>query len=83
MKTCAFRTPENPILLDTHYSFRGPELDKLPEFRDIVLRNVRILGAGTITLDGFDAAHRLGMTFDNVTLDSPESVIFRRIVPPI
>jgi polygalacturonase len=65
---------KNPILMDTHYSFRGPEQGKLPEFRDIMLRNVRILGAGTITLDGFDATHRLGMTFDNVTLDSPESV---------
>ena len=67
---------KNPILMDTHYSFRGPEQDKLPEFRDIVLRNVRVLGAGKITLDGFDAAHRLRMTFDNVTLDSPEAVQF-------
>ncbi len=65
---------KNPILMDTHYSFRGAEQDKLPEFRDIVLRNVRILGAGKITLDGFDAAHRLGMTFDNVTLDTPASI---------
>ena len=65
---------KNPILIDTHYSFGGPDQDKLPDFRDIVLRNVRILGAGKITLDGFDAAHRLGMTFDNVTLDAPESV---------
>jgi polygalacturonase len=67
---------KNPILMDTHYSFRGAEQDKLPEFRDIVLRNVRILGAGKITLDGFDAAHRLGMTFDNVTLDTPASIQF-------
>jgi polygalacturonase len=68
------RDTKNPILMDTHYSFRGQDQDKLPDFRDIVLRNVRILESGKITLDGFDAAHRLGMTFDNVTLDSPASI---------
>ena len=67
---------KNPILMDTHYSFRGPEQDRVPDFRDIVLRNVRILGSGKITLDGFDAAHRLRLTFDQVTLDVPESVQF-------
>jgi polygalacturonase len=65
---------KDPILMDTHYSFRGKDQDKIPDFRDIVLRNVRILGTGKITLDGFDAAHKLGMTFDNVTLDSPAKV---------
>lgn len=33
------------------------------------MRNVRVLSAGKITLDGYDAAHRLGITFDNVFLD--------------
>jgi polygalacturonase len=67
---------KNPILMDTHYSFNGPDQNKVPDFHDILLRNVRILGGGKITLDGFDATHRLGMTFDNVTLDAPESVQF-------
>ncbi|MGH9808696.1 MAG: glycosyl hydrolase family 28 protein, partial [Terriglobia bacterium] len=49
---------KEPILMDTHYSFRGKDSDKIPDFRDIVLRNVRILGSGKITLDGFDAMHR-------------------------
>jgi len=64
----------NPILMDTHYSFKGPEQDKIPVFEDIALRNVRILDGGRITLDGFDAAHRLQMTFDNVTGDSPNGL---------
>jgi len=68
------RDTKNPILMDTHYSFRGADQDKLPDFRDIVLRNVRILGEGKITLDGFNQTHRLGMTFDNVTLETPASV---------
>ena len=57
--------------MDSNYSYSGPARDKLPEFTDIILRNVRILSAGKITLDGFDAAHRLAITFDNVTLDDP------------
>jgi polygalacturonase len=68
------RDTKNPIYMDSNYSFRGTATDKFPVFTGIVLRNVRILGAGKITLDGFDAAHRLGMTFDNVHLDTPAAV---------
>jgi polygalacturonase len=64
----------NPIYMDSNYSFRGEATDKLPVFTDITLRNVRIIGPGKITLDGFDASHRLGMLFDNVALDSPKAV---------
>jgi len=63
------RDTKNPIYMDTHYSFFGADRDKIPEFQGIVLRGVAIMGAGKITLDGFDDAHRLGMTFDGVTLD--------------
>ena len=63
---------KNPIYMDSNYSYRGEATDKLPEFTDIALRNVRILGGGKITLDGFDAAHRLGMLFDNLMFDNPE-----------
>ena len=31
---------------------------------------MRVQGAGKITLQGYDAQHRLGMTFDNVQFDS-------------
>jgi polygalacturonase len=65
------RDTKNPIYMDSNYSYSGPARDRLPEFTDIILRNVRIQGAGKITLDGFDAAHRLGITFDNVTLSDP------------
>jgi polygalacturonase len=65
------RDTKNPILMDSNYSYSGPARDKFPEFTDIVLRNVRVAGPGKITLDGFDDAHLLGITFDNVTLDDP------------
>src|SRR5438094_7372721 len=53
------RNTANPIYMDSNYSYYGPARDKLPQFTDIVLRNVRILGGGKITLDGFDEMHRL------------------------
>ena len=64
----------NPIYMDSNYSYRGPATDKLPTFTGIVLRNIRILGAGKLTLVGFDLTHRLGMTFDNVHLDNPAAM---------
>ena len=62
------RNTKVPILMDTHYSFYGSERDKLPEFRNIVLRNVEVSGGGKIKLDGLDAEHRLGMVLDRVWL---------------
>ena len=68
------RDTKNPILMDSTYSATGLPTNvpsnKLPHFTDIVLRNVHILSPGTISLMGFDATHRLGMTFDNVIVDS-------------
>jgi polygalacturonase len=66
---------KNPIYMDSNYSFMGEARDKLPSFENIILRNVRVLTAGKITLDGFDAAHQLGITFDNVFLDVPNRLI--------
>ena len=70
------RNVTNPILMDTHYSAApNPNTDKIPMFRDITLRNVRILDGGKITLDGFDSTHKLEMTFDNVTGDAPGRLV--------
>jgi polygalacturonase len=68
------RDTKNPIYMDSNYSFYGEARDKLPTFRNIILRNVGISGAGKITLDGFDGTHRLGMRFDNVILQDPKAV---------
>ena len=69
------RNTKNPILMDTHYTAAtGPDRDRIPTFTGIVLRNVRVLGGGKITLDGYDKSHRLGMTFDNVHLDKPSGI---------
>ena len=68
------RNTKNPILMDTHYSFYGKDRDKLPAFRDIILRHVEIGGGGKITFDGYDAAHRLQMTLDGVTVADPVTI---------
>jgi len=66
------RDTENPVFMDSNYTASvGPARDKFPVFTGIVLRNVRLLSSGKITLDGFDITHRLGITFDNMHLDAP------------
>jgi polygalacturonase len=67
------RDTKLPIYMDSNYSYYGTARDRLPVFTDIVLRNVRVLNAGRINLEGYDESHRLGITFDNVILDSPPS----------
>ena len=63
------RNVGNPILIDTRYtSFAG---DKIPVYRDIVLRDVHSVTPGGLAFLGFDDAHRIGVTLDNVTIDGP------------
>ena len=68
------RNTKNPIFMDTSYSYSGTDRDKLPVFTNITLRDVHIAGGGKVTLDGFDAVHRLGMRFDNVAFSDPASI---------
>ncbi len=72
------RDTKNPIFMDSNYSFYGKERNKLPTFRDITLRDVHISGGGKITLDGYDAKHRLEMNFDNVTISGAAANNHRR-----
>ena len=67
------RDTKVPIYMDSNYSYYGTARDRLPIFTDIVLRNVRVLNAGKINLDGYDENHKLGITFDNVVFDNPAS----------
>jgi len=64
------RNTKNPIYMDSDYAHFGKQGDRLPWFTGITLKDVRVLTGGKITLQGFDARHVLGMTFDNVWFDS-------------
>ena len=71
---CIRKTKE-PIMMDTHYSASPVTTGNLiPVFRDVVLRNVRVQDGGRVTLDGYDAERRLGITFDGVTFDDASRV---------
>ena len=61
------RNVANPILLTSMYTtFPG---DKLPVYRDILLKDVHSLTPGWVTYLGLDAQHKLGVTLENVAVD--------------
>jgi polygalacturonase len=69
------RATNNPIFMDTNYSAHVSKVnDRVPVFRDIVIRNVRVEDGGKVTLEGHDEAHRLGIQFDNVVFDDPAAI---------
>jgi polygalacturonase len=61
------RDTKNPIYMDSDYEHQGRDGAFLPEFTGIVLRDVHVIGGGKLTLNGFDATHKLGMQFEDVT----------------
>jgi polygalacturonase len=68
------RNSKTPIQLDTKYSANPkPGKGLIPMFQDIIVRNMRIAGGGTIKLNGFDAAHSIGIRFDDVLLTDAQS----------
>ena len=57
----------NPIVLNSMYTiFPG---DLIPVYRNIVLKDVRSVTPGYTTVLGVDAEHKVGVRFDNVTID--------------
>jgi hypothetical protein len=69
------RNTKSPIEMDTHYT-ASPKTtgDLIPEYRDIRLEDVRVIGGGKVILEGYDAARRLGMLFDDVVFDDPSAI---------
>lgn len=61
------RNVKHPLLFTPLYTTHGG--DEIPEYRDITLDNVHILSPGWYTFLGFDAKHKLGLTFNNVFAD--------------
>jgi polygalacturonase len=61
------RNVRNPIILTPRYTLAHGDL--LPVYRDITLKDVHVVTPGLVTLDGFDATHKLGVTLDNVFAD--------------
>jgi polygalacturonase len=62
------RALANPIIITPHYSSAAGTL--IPEYTGISIHDFHALGGGTVTLEGYDAAHLLRITLDNVVVDS-------------
>ncbi len=61
------RNVQNPIVLTSMYTtFPG---DKLPVYRDIVLKDVHAITPGWVTYLGVDAQHELHVKLENVAVD--------------
>ena len=71
------RDSNHPIQLETAYTNPGSKVDAFPIYKNIHLQNVRIASSKTISLNGFDSTHRIGIQFDGVTLDSPSNYKFQ------
>jgi len=68
------RDSRHPLVFDSYYS--SATGTAIPDFRDIVVNNVHVLGAGGInTFRGWDAAHPVGITLNNVFFDSAPTTI--------
>jgi polygalacturonase len=72
------RNTKNVIEMDTHYTASAQTTGNLiPEFRDIRLKGVRVVDAGTVILEGYDAARPLRMVWDDVVFDTPNAIKVR------
>jgi len=64
------RNVKNPLVFTPLYTtFNG---NLLPIYRDITLKDVHILTAGSYTFLGLDSEHRLELTLDNVFADDQQ-----------
>jgi polygalacturonase len=72
------RKTKNPLEMDTHYTASDEtEGSLVPEFRDVVLRDVRVADGVNLILQGYDAARPLAITFDGVVFDQAATIKVR------
>jgi polygalacturonase len=72
LSTC-LKAMKAPIVLDTHYSSGS---GSIPTFTDIVINGVLATGSSSSAqsvFNGYDSAHPLGVTLENVSLDRTSS----------
>jgi polygalacturonase len=69
------RNVKDPFVFDAYYSSATGTL--IPNFQDVSLHSVHILGGGTNTFRGYDATHITTISFDNVIMDDAGSATFK------
>jgi polygalacturonase len=65
------RNSKAPLIFDTSYNLPGDKKDKWPEYKNIVLENVRVSGGGKVWFNGVASDHRIQVRFDGVYLEEP------------
>ena len=68
------RNTKNPLMFTPLYTTFGGDL--LPIYRDITVKDVHVLSAGTYTFLGLDAGHKLEVKLDNVFADDQKNSRF-------
>ena len=74
------RSSGNPISIGTHSGSNGhhevdaAESNKPPQYINIRLSNISIQGAGRVSIDGLDAAHRIDVAFHDVVAEQPDAI---------
>lgn len=69
------RNTADPVVMDCSYTAHASKASgRIPQFKDITIRNVSVQGGGRVSLEGYDAEHPLGIRFDNLTFDDPAKV---------
>jgi polygalacturonase len=64
------RNLTNPIILTPHYTTASGS--SIPQYTNITIKDFHSVGSSvtpTVTLDGYDSSHLLGITLDNVAID--------------
>ena len=67
------RGVSQPLVFNPFYT-SGATGTLIPDFQDITLTNVHVLGGGTLRLSGYDSSHPLTLTMDNVVFDAPPTI---------
>ena len=67
------RNVASPLVFNPFYS-SGATGTLIPNFQNITLRNVHVLGGGKVRLQGYDATRPLTMTMDNVVFDAAPTI---------
>jgi len=67
------RNVSQPLVFNPFYT-SGATGTLIPDFQDITLTNVHVLGGGSLRISGYDASHLLTLAMDNVVFDTPPTI---------
>ncbi len=67
------RSVSSPLVFTPYYT-SGATGSLIPDFQNISLANLHVLGGGKVTLTGYDASHPLTVSMDNVVFDSAPTI---------